>query len=118
MAWAASWAAIRRRTGQQAVEQQHLDESRLLQCDSIGCEWVEIERPDLDVFDPCSRKCCDQPRRLGLGLRSDRAVILVLELQQIRIQLPVGAIDEHTDGLIARLPGRQRLRQLAEVNIE
>ena len=48
-------------------------------------------------------------------LRPDRAVVLVLDLQDVRVELPPLAVDDDADRLVARLHGRDGGRERGDV---
>ena len=77
---------------------------------------VEIERPDLKVFDPVlPQRHRRSVRVFRRGFRADRAVVLRFDLQGIGIELPILTVGEHTDGFVAgigRGDGRHHARQV------
>src|SRR5690606_32597886 len=109
----------RRARREQAIEQQRLHEAQLGLVDPNGIGRREIERAHLDVVDAVLAQRHDGPRVAGLrGLRPDRAVVLVLDLQNVGVQLPVFAADLDADRGIALVDGRYDRREPGDVLVE
>src|SRR6185369_122770 len=106
----------RRAILEQAIQQQCFDEAQLTLIDAYGVGGIQIERAYLDVLDAGQAQRAERPvvRRLA-RLRSDRAVVLVLDLQDVRIELAPFAVDDDTDLLVARLDRRDGGRERRDV---
>src|SRR5690606_3178114 len=88
----------RRAFGEQTVEEQQLEERQRVPVDADRVGRAEIERADLDVLHAAAA----QRDRRALGpalprLRANLRVVLVLDLQDVRVQLPILAVDLDAD---------------------
>src|SRR5690606_32462251 len=80
----------RRAFGEQTVEEQKLDEGQRVPVDADRVGRAEIERADLDVLDAAAAQ--RDGRAIGRALarlRANLRVVLVLDLQDVRVQLPI-----------------------------
>src|SRR5262249_17607465 len=96
--------------------QQRLEEAEVILIDADGIGEVQVERAYFDVLDAAQAQRAERSmmRRLA-RLRPNRAVVLVLDLQDVRVELPPFAVDDDADLLIARLDGRDRRRERRDV---
>src|SRR5690606_2801130 len=104
---------------EQTVEQQRLHEAqlRLIEADRVGRR--QVERTHLDVLYALLAQGHDGPRAARLrGLRTDRAVVFVLDLQDVRVQLTVLPADLDADGGVAVVDGRHGGREARDVFVE
>jgi hypothetical protein len=96
-----------------------LEEPELVLVDPDRVEGAHVERPHLDVLHAATAQ------RLGRALPGqghalwpDETVVLVLDLQHVRIELPVFAVDLDADALVVRVWRRDRVREVTDVVVE
>ena len=103
----------------QAQRQEGFHEMHLVRAHTGGLEDADVERAHLDVLDAAARQ---RPRRGLAGaqrvLRTDAAVVLVLDLQDAGVELAVLAVDAHAERGKRRMHGVGRVMQVAQVLIE
>ena len=74
----------------------------MVHSDRVG--GAQVERAHLDVVDAAFGERDERPGLARFArLRANRAVVLVLDLQDVRVELAVVAVDDDTDGRVARL---------------
>ena len=85
-----------RRILHQAQRQEHLEEAQLVLVDAHRVEGAHVERAHLDVFDAGTAQRLGRPLAGARhALRPDEAVVLVLDLQDVGVELPVLAVHLH-----------------------
>ena len=111
---------VGRAVGQQAVQQEHVEQAHGLRRDAHGLERVEVHQAHLDVLHAAlaqrmQRTLATAHRALG----ADGAVELVLDLQQAGAELVVVAAKvAHANGLVGRVGPRQCLVQRVGVTLQ
>ena len=96
-----------------------LEEAHLVLVDADGIEHADVERAHLDVLDSRTRQCPGRSlARTRRALWADEAVVLVLDLQHVRAQLPPLAVHLDAQLLVLRARGRDQRRQVAHVLVE
>jgi hypothetical protein len=87
--------------------------------DADRLERIEIHRAHFHVFDAAlAQRVQRSLARADHALRADRAVELVLDLQQRRRQLPVFVARPDPDRLVRRIRLRQRIEQRRRVRLD
>ena len=105
---------------QQAVQQEHVEEAHRLGVDAHGLEGIEVHEPDLDVLHAALAQRMQRALAgVDHALGADRAVELVLDLQQAGAELVVVAAEvADADGLVGRPRARERVLQRGAVALE
>ena len=106
-----------RRAGiERAVDQERLHEPHRVLLDARRRERVHVERPDLHVAHAAAlQRDCRLLPGAGDLLRSDKAVVLVLDLQEVRVELAVLSVDDEPDVPVRRVGSCRRLVQGPDV---
>ena len=104
---------------QHAVGRESLEEPQLVLVHANRVEGPHVERPHLHVLDAAATQRLGRAfARKRDALRPDEAVVLVLDLQQVRVQLPVLAVHLDPELLVLRAGRRDRVRQVADVMVQ
>ena len=79
----------RRAIAHQAERGKGLEEAELALVDANRVVGADVERAHFDVLHAAAKQRLRRPlAREGDALRADEAVVLVLDLKQVRVQLP------------------------------
>ena len=101
---------------QDAERREGLEEADLVLAHTDRVEDADVERAHLHVLDACAlegtRRALARP---GRPLGPDEAVVLVLDLQDVRAQLPPFALDLDTELLVLGARREHQPRQVADV---
>ena len=112
-------ALDRAAVAQHAESRERLEEPQLVLVDAHRVEDADVERAHLDVL---HAGALQRPGRTlaapGHALRTDEAVVLVLDLQDVGVQLAVLAVHLDADLLVLGIRRADRGRQVAHVVIE
>ena len=110
---------VRRAVAQQAMQQVHVEQVHRCGHDADGQERVEVHEPHLDVLDAALAQRVQRPLALAdAALRPDRAVELVLDLQQRHAELAVIVAVADADRLVGRIRAGERALQRRAVALE
>ena len=111
---------IGRAVAHQAMQQKHFDEPRGRRRDADRHKRIQIHQPHFNIFHTTlAQRMQRSLARIDHALGPDRAVKLILNLQQRRRQLVViaaGILD--ADGLVRRIAARQCVLQRRAVTFE
>ena len=107
---------IGRAVAEQAMQQEHVEEAHRVGGDPDRHERIEVHQPHLDILDAAVAQGMQRAfARPDHALGPDRAVELVLHLQQGRGELPVLAVLADADRFIRRIRFRHRFFQRCPV---
>ncbi len=101
---------IRRAVAKQTVQQKHIQKTHGLGGDTDGLKRVQVHQPHFHVLHaPLAQRMQRPLAGVDRALGADRAVELVLDLQQAGAQLAVAAIlRTNADGLVAWIGNGER----------
>jgi hypothetical protein len=96
-------AADRFALAQQTQREKRLEEAQLVLIDADRIEGADVQGAHFDVFDAGAVQRLGRPLAGARdALRPDEAVVFVLDLQNVRVQLPVLAVDLDADLFVGR----------------
>ncbi len=101
---------------EQAVQEEDVEKAHGARADADGDKRIEVHEPDLDILDAALAQRVQRPLAApDAALGADRAVELVLDLQQRRVELQVRVVERGGVALQAVVAHCERRLRLALV---